>query len=443
MVVIDVVAVVVRVEVPVVEVVDVAVVVREVVPVEVSVDVPEVDAVLDGVDVGVAVADVVGVDVRVLLPLEVAVVVPVREAVVVAEVVSEVVAVVEGVVVWLVVNEVEGVVVRVVVRLEVWLLVRVVVCEVVLLDVAEVVWVVTPDVVAVVEGLVVAVVMMHPRNPPVLNSTMALFRAVAVLEQSVASPRYLSNAHSTSSVCVCGRWNWSTTWLMALAALPQAELLRSTPPSLCLAQLMSAATPQFLNTRRSVERLYAHSAAVAVDSILEPTALRHTNAGRAGVVVAVVVGVEDSVVVVLEVVGVEVGLLVALVVRDAVGVVLGVVVVVGEVVGVVTSQPWKPPPANASLMALSVLATSPHRSLLTTSMSSMPQRTGGRAAPAGPRNSLTAALRAVAMAAQPALPERATVLASVLPSHATSPLLVGHLSRTRLSAAVCSTHVVL
>ena len=218
--------------------------------------------------------------------------------------------------------------------------------------------------------------------------------------------------------------------MMALAAAPQAELLRIMSPLLCLSQLICASTPQFLNTRCRVERLYSHSAATAVDSMSEPKVLRHTNTGRAGVVVMVLVGDDVSDVV-------------ALLVSELVGVVLGVVVVVGEVVGVVTSQPWNPPAMNASLMSLSVPATSPHLSLLTISMSEMPHRMGGNAAPAGPRNSLTAALRAAAMAVQPALPERATAPASVSLSHATSPLLAGHLSRTRLSADVCSPHVVL
>ena len=124
------------------------------------------------------------------------------------------------------------------------------------------------------------------------------------------------------------------------------------------------------------------------------------------VAVVVVVGVEVGVVEVVnvvvceEVTVVEVGVVDGVVV--VVGVLVTVVVVVGlvvcDVVGVVTSQSWKPPRMNASVISFIESATATHVS----SVAVMPAPTHATvaASPAGPRNSVTAPARASAVALQ-------------------------------------------
>ena len=162
-----------------------------------------------------------------------------------------------------------------------------------------------------------------------------------------------------------------------------------------------------------------------------------------GDVVALVVREEVSVVVgvvVEELVAVVVWLDVPVVVGEEVCVVVGVVVAVvvavdvTVVVGVVASQFWKPPLAHASVMELRVRAIAAH-SVLSTSSEPNAQKASSAAmicpGAAGPRNSVTAAFRAIAPVSQePPLttkdesPERS--------SHSISGLSAGHASRISL-----------
>ena len=147
-----------------------------------------------------------------------------------------------------------------------------------------------------------------------------------------------------------------------------------------------------------------------------PPACRHSNTPKNSVVVAVDVAVNVAVVVV---VGVEVGVVVVVGVLVGVeltvvevGVVDGVVVVVGvlvtvvevvglvvcDVVGVVTSQFWKLPRMNASVISFSVSTIASQVS--TVAVMPAPAHVTVAASPAGPRNSVTAPARASAVALQ-------------------------------------------
>ena len=82
------------------------------------------------------------------------------------------------------------------------------------------------------------------------------------------------------------------------------------------------------------------------------------------------------------------------VVSVVVGLVVVVNVVVPDVVGVVTSQFWKPPCWNASIISFKLSATAPHFVVVTES--TLPTQPTFMFWLRGPRNSLTAVLIAAA-----------------------------------------------
>ena len=164
----------------------------------------------------------------------------------------------------------------------------------------------------------------------------------------------------------------------------------------------------------------------------------HSSVPSNGVVVCDVVCDEVAVVVV---VGVEVAdvvrELVAVVVTVEVAVEVGVEVadVVGLVVGVVTSQSWNPPAAYASVISFSVAAAALQSDESTKNLVNEHTRSSS-SSPAGPRNSVMAAVSAAAVASHADVVSTIAAYSTLLiaaASHDSVPAVVGHASSTALN----------